>query len=120
VKDYLYLVKNVFQKTTNQLIRLIAGNDTLFTTPEHLFLTEQKEWFTAGALCSGMRLFTVLGLSTVLQVTTIDTIATVYNFEVAKTHIYTVGHLKTVVHNDCNWYKSLVNISAESIDKLKN
>jgi hypothetical protein len=24
-----------------------------------------------------------------------------------------------VVHNDCNWYKSLVNISAESINKLK-
>ena len=112
-------VKNVFQKQTDRLIRLIVDKDTLFVTPEHLFLTEQKEWYTAGALRSGMRLFTVMGLSTVLQATTIDSVTTVYNFEVAETHTYTVGHGKIVVHNDCAWYKSLVNISAESIDKLK-
>jgi hypothetical protein len=66
-----------------------------------------------------LRLLTVAGLSTVLHATAIDTTAQVYNFEVAATHTYTVGHGKTVVHNDCTWFASLVNISAESVDKLK-
>jgi hypothetical protein len=43
-------------------------------------------------------------MAIVNMVQPIDTLATVYNFEVEKTHTYYVGTEGVLVHNDCNLY----------------
>jgi hypothetical protein len=112
-------VLNTFVKTTQQLVRVVVGQDTLLTTPEHLFRTTNAEWYTAGALFPGMSLVMAGGPGTVVSIQWIDSTLTVYNFEVAETHTYTVGLSQTVVHNSCEWFAALTNISADAIDKLK-
>ena len=111
-------VSNTFVKTTQQLVRLLVGQDTLWTTPEHLFRTANDEWYTAGALYPGMSLRLAEGTGTVVSTELIDSTLTVYNFEVAGTHTYTVGISQTVVHNSCTWFAKIDNISVEAINKL--
>ncbi|MES2556224.1 MAG: polymorphic toxin-type HINT domain-containing protein [Bacteroidota bacterium] len=112
-------VTSTFRKTVDKLVRVIIGKDTIFATPEHLFMNEKKEWITAGALRRGMRLFMAGGFGMVMQTHAMDSNVVVYNLEVDQTHTYTVGYGKMVVHNDCSWYATIQNISAASIDKLK-
>jgi hypothetical protein len=112
-------VLNTFVKTTQQLVRIVVGQDTLLTTPEHLFRTTNAEWYTAGALFPGMSLVMAGGPGTVVSMQWIDSTLTVYNFEVAETHTYTVGLSQTVVHNSCTWFAKIQGISVEAIDKLK-
>jgi hypothetical protein len=84
--------------------------DTIFATPEHPFYVKEENadgsnqghWTSAGSLKKGLKIALVTGLlANVESVFAIDTTATVYNFEVEKTHTYYVGTEGVLVHNSC-------------------
>jgi Pretoxin HINT domain len=95
-------VTQVFQRQVNRLVRIISGNDTIFTTPEHPFYGASG-WMQAGSLLPGMAIKTqLMGMVMLTQVSFIDTTATVYNFEVDQYHTYYVGNEALLVHNNCS------------------
>ena len=103
-------VKRTFKKTTEKLIKVIAGKDTIFATPEHPFYivnevndgSKQGSWTYAGSLKTGLKVLLTGGLlASVSELQAIDSFATVYNFEVEKTHTYYVGTEGILVHNQC-------------------
>lgn len=99
-KNLLQRITAVTQKTTNKLVRLVAGKETIVTTPEHPFYVEQKGWAMAGKLATGARIVTLTGAMAVLNmVQAFDSSATVYNFEVPVTHNYYVGKSGLLAHN---------------------
>jgi hypothetical protein len=94
-------VTRTFRKTTEKFIRVITGKDTILATPEHPFLSE-RGWKSIGSLTKGAKVKLAAGVwASILSVQPIDTQATVYNFEVEKTHTYTVGKSELIVHNSC-------------------
>ena len=121
-------VKRTFQKTTQKLVRVIAGKDTIFATPEHPFYvvneindgSKQGSWSCAGSLKTGLKVLLTSGLlASVSDFQAIDTAATVYNFEVEKTHTYYVGTEGVLVHNLCG-VEALSKIKAAlSVDEWK-
>lgn len=101
-------VTNIFKKQASKLVRLVAGRDTIYSTPEHPYLTNEG-WRSAIGLKVGQRLRLSTGsLAAVLSVATIDTSAVVYNFETAITHNYCIGQSEVVVHNDCHLMAALL------------
>jgi len=101
-------VTHTFKKQASRLVRLVAGRDTIYSTPEHPYLTKDG-WRSAIGLKAGQRLRLAAGsLMTVLSVATIDTSVAVYNFETAITHNYCVGQSEIVVHNDCHLMAGLL------------
>lgn len=104
-KNISQRVSAVTKKMANKLVRLVIGKDTVMATPEHPFYTENKGWVFAGDIKKGIRLLTMAGtFATITNVGTIDTSATVYNFEVPQTHNYYVGNQRLLAHNTevCN------------------
>ena len=93
-------VRAAFHKTTKSLQRLIIGKDTIFATPGHPFYTA-KGWVKAATLSVGMSVLSSHGAIPVQENLSIDTTATVYNFDVAEYHTYHVGQEELIVHNDC-------------------
>jgi hypothetical protein len=99
-KVYEKVIKT-FQRTASRLVRLVAGKDTLLSTPEHPYYTDSG-WKMASAIHPGSKMRLASGLFAVaLSTATIDTTATVYNFEVNRTHNYCIGSQGIVVHNSC-------------------
>lgn len=99
-KNLLQRITAVTQKTTDKLVRLIVGKETIVTTPEHPFYVEQKGWTLAGKLAKGAKIVTLTGAMAVLNmVQAFDSSATVYNFEVPETHNYFVGKNGLLAHN---------------------
>jgi hypothetical protein len=102
-------VKHSFSKSASKLISIVAGKDTILSTPEHPYLTIDG-WKSAVDIKKGQQLrLAGAALVTVLAVMPIDTIATVYNLETESTHNYCVGKQGVVVHNDCNVLLKLKN-----------
>ena len=100
-------VTRVFSHQASKLVRLITGKDTLLSTPDHPYYTEEG-WKSASAIKPGWRLKLASGLfATALSTATIDTNATVYNFNVERTHTYCIGKEGIIVHNDCQIINSL-------------
>ncbi|SDG05766.1 Hint domain-containing protein [Chitinophaga filiformis] len=94
-------VKNTFTKHASKLVRIITGRDTIFSTPEHPYLTENG-WKSAIDLKVGWRLrLAGHAFATLTAVLPIDTSVTVYNFETSITHNYCIGSEGIVVHNSC-------------------
>jgi hypothetical protein len=100
-------VERSFSKQANSLIRIVAGQDTLLSTPEHPYLTTAG-WKSASLLHKD-ELLRLPGKGTVpvLASSRIDTTVTVYNFSVAVTHNYVIGRQGIVVHNDCRIFAKL-------------
>ena len=116
----LQRVVRTFKRTSNQIVHLCIGKDTIHTTPEHPFYVPQQEqiyastennntkysekdtWILAKNLKKGAKvfLFSTL-LATVDSTYTQDTTCIVYNFEVERAHNYFVGREKILVHNRC-------------------
>jgi hypothetical protein len=74
---------------------------TLVVTPEHPFWVQHQGWTAAERLREGDYIATsdAGGWATVQQVRGPPRETTTYNFEVANTHTYFVGHQATWVHN---------------------
>ena len=103
------VVTNLFKKTARKLQRLVVGADTLWTTPEHPFFSNNK-WINAAMLTAGMVLQSPFGSDTVkANVPVNDTSVTVYNFTVENNHNYYVGKGNYLVHNSCERISTLTN-----------
>ncbi|MCF6402651.1 Hint domain-containing protein [Chitinophaga filiformis] len=100
-------VAHVFTKHASKLVRIITGRDTIFSTPEHPYLTENG-WKSAADLKAGWRLrLAGYAFATLTAVLPIDTSVTVYNFETSITHNYCIGSEGIVVHNSCEIIRKL-------------
>ncbi len=92
-------VMRTFTRAFTRLVKVFAGKDTLTTTTNHPFFADNV-WTPARALKKGARILLLSGmLSSVDSVAMIDSLATVYNFEVAGDHDYYVGTEGFLVHN---------------------
>ena len=106
-------VQKPFSNTARRLVKIIAGIDTIFTTPEHPFYVENKGMTQAQLLHKGDLLSTVTPTEaslallphlarsgiTVENIHLLDTTVAVYNFEVSDFHTYFVGNQSIWVHN---------------------
>ncbi|PSL30721.1 polymorphic toxin-type HINT domain-containing protein [Chitinophaga ginsengisoli] len=100
-------VSHAFTKHASKLVRIITGRDTIFSTPEHPYLTENG-WKSAADLKVGWRLRLARhAFATLTAVLPIDTSVTVYNFETSITHNYCIGSEGIVVHNSCEIFERL-------------
>jgi hypothetical protein len=99
-------VLNVLITPDRQVLELelrgAAGEDRLKATSTHPFYVAGQGWVEAGNLLPGMHLSTPSGTAEVLGVRPVSGRTTVYNLEVASTHTYFVGHLRSWVHNQCS------------------
>lgn len=99
-KAVLSKVLSTKARKVNELVTIVARGDTLFTTKEHPFYTVEDGWKAAENLYKGIQLYTfdnsVVKIDTIFGV---DSIATVYNFEVKEQHNYFVGKSRVLVHN---------------------
>ncbi|MFC3575522.1 Hint domain-containing protein [Streptomyces yaanensis] len=95
-------VAGVMQRTTDSLVSVDTGGETVRATPEHPFWVQGKGWTAAQALRSGDRLRTLDDRGArVESVRTTSVRARVFNFEVEGDHTYFVGGTKVLVHNTC-------------------
>ncbi|MBX2870995.1 MAG: HINT domain-containing protein [Saprospiraceae bacterium] len=91
-----------FKKTWHRFRQIITSRDTILATNKHPFyIPALQRYVPADSLRKGMQVLSLAGtLLTVQAATTVDTVATVYNFEVADQHNYYVGKDGVLVHND--------------------
>jgi RHS repeat-associated protein len=79
-----------------------AHTETIHTTGEHPFRTEDGRWTLTDALQIGTGIVTVNGApAVVVSVANTNKMAKTYNLEVADFHTYFVGNDKLWVHNAC-------------------
>lgn len=91
-----------FKKTWHRFCQIITPGDTLLATNKHPFyIPALQRYIPADSLRKGMQVLSLAGtLLTIQAATMVDTVATVYNFEVADQHNYYVGKRGMLVHND--------------------
>lgn len=107
-----------FKKTWHRFCQIITPGDTLLATNKHPFyIPALQRYIPADSLRKGMQVLSLAGtLLTVQAATNIDTVATVYNFEVADQHNYYVGKDGVLVHNaDWSCHFSEVGLTEEII-----
>jgi hypothetical protein len=84
-------------------------------TDNHSYWSEDRQAFVpVGKLRPDERVRTLRGTTTVVSVTPIDYQGFLYNLETHGEHVYMVGSLGTLVHNNCaqpGWFKSSQRIS---------
>jgi hypothetical protein len=84
------------------LVFLTIDGETIVTTPNHPFFTDEDEWKQAANLQPGDEIRDAAwGTGTVEAITFTATPQTMYNFTVAAAHTYFVGDGQWLVHNQC-------------------
>ena len=89
------------------MVNVIIDNIDIIDTKEHQFWVQDKGWTIAGELKSGDILVNQDGTTTTVDVIwfeKLQSLVTVYNFEVEDWHNYYVGPTRILVHNEC-WIK---------------
>jgi len=77
-------------------------SETIHTTSEHPFLTQDQGFTPAGTLKVGMRLMRADGsVGVVTSWKALKATSVMYNLEVAQDHTFVVGDGQWVVHNEC-------------------
>jgi RHS repeat-associated protein len=111
----------VFQ--SDHLLKFVFDNHTLFTTNDHPFY-HNGNWVEARNLNIGDSLHLLNNTKTVIQhKERIDTLVTVYNFEVADVHNYYVGEDQILVHNKPKPRKNIPGfpkVFDETLEKIKS
>lgn len=122
-----------FNSISNRMVKVFAGGDTIFTTPNHPFYVIEKQAFVpAQLLQKGFTLKTAnpttanIGSMPYLarsgieidSVAIIDTTVKVYNFEVQDFHTYFVGKQAIWVHNANCGPKPLIPIGSAGYGEL--
>ncbi|TNE54018.1 MAG: hypothetical protein EP338_09000 [Bacteroidetes bacterium] len=117
-REELKSVKNIFiTDSVVSIVRLVIQNETIETTANHPFYVEGR-WIEAKDLVVGDKLYSLDSEGVILsRKYEIDTLVTVYNFEVSENHNYFVSGLDVLVHNDCINRKVLTNKQASVIAK---
>lgn len=76
--------------------------ETLEGTPIHpIWSLDREDWVTLGELVAGERLQGKDGTATVLSIDIHNVSLPVYNIEIHGEHVYEVGELGVLVHNNC-------------------
>ncbi|GHG97922.1 Hint domain-containing protein [Streptomyces lanatus] len=113
----LRTVAGVMQRTTDALVSVDMGAETVRATPEHPFWVNGKGWTSAEALREGDRLRTLDGRGARVESVRKAAVRTqVFNFEVEGDHTYFVGRTKVLVHNACRIWPN--NMSVSLADEL--
>ena len=105
-KDIRYKkVTRTFKNWTRTLIKILIGNEEIFTTENHLFFVLQNGWVTAKHLKGGMAFRNAGGesltIKSIERIESTDAVC-VYNFEVEDWHNYFITTENILVHNDCS------------------
>jgi hypothetical protein len=89
-------------KTADKFIKIKAGEETITSTPEHLYYVVGKGYVVAEFLRAGDRLQLLNGEIVIveqIQHEILESLVAVYNFEVEDNHSYFVGNSSVLVHN---------------------
>ncbi|WP_143663505.1 polymorphic toxin-type HINT domain-containing protein [Streptomyces sp. NRRL B-24085] len=98
----LRTVAGVMQRTTDALVSVDIGMETLRATTEHPFWVRGKGWTGARALRPGDWLTTLDGKGARVESVSVKRAPVqVFNFEVEGDHTYFVGASRVLVHNAC-------------------
>ena len=100
---FLKEVEETFVRVTMEFVHVTVGSETITTTPEHPFYVAQKGFVKAVNLRAGEIFCTVNGEYVIVeqvQHEILESLVTVYNFQVAENHTYYVGRVGIGVHND--------------------
>ncbi|MGW6910816.1 polymorphic toxin-type HINT domain-containing protein [Streptomyces sp. NPDC054940] len=113
----LRTVAGVMQRTTDALVSVDMGEETVRATPEHPFWVDGKGWTSAESLHRGDRLRTLDGKGARVESVEKSAVRTqVFNFEVEGDHTYFVGRTKVLVHNACRIWPN--NMATSLADEL--
>jgi hypothetical protein len=95
-------VTRVFVRTSDHLLVVTVGGETIVTTAEHSFWVVGRGWTRAARLVVGDVLRTLEGGTVAVEgIQHQDGAVIVYNFEVAGDHTYFVSQRRVLVHNVC-------------------
>jgi hypothetical protein len=92
----------------NFIVRLtVAGPDGTVevlegTTVHPIWSVDRNDWIQLSDLQEGERLQAANGIATVLSIAIVSTNVPVYNIEVHGEHVYQVGQLGVLAHNQCH------------------
>jgi hypothetical protein len=70
-------------------------------TVHPIWSVDRNDWIQLGELTEGEHLQAPNGIATVVSIAIVSTDVPVYNVEVHGEHVYQVGELGLLVHNDC-------------------
>ncbi|MCT4613897.1 MAG: HINT domain-containing protein [Marinifilaceae bacterium] len=97
------IVKRLFKRSAKQITKLAIAGSLLLSTPGHKIYSD-GEYQSASELTTSSELLSSNGKHLhPSSVSSIDSTATVYNFEVSGYHNYYAGDAKVLVHNECAW-----------------
>jgi hypothetical protein len=99
----LALVQNIFERSSQEFVKLYFAKDSVICTFEHPFFVNQT-WLPAKDLKQGDSLFAFSGEKVDLDSTfsfRTETATAVYNLEAAGNHNYYVSARGVLVHNQC-------------------
>lgn len=103
-EEYLYeTVSQVMNSTTDELVEVSFENDTIRSTPNHPYLTDEG-WIEAENLVAGDKVLSDDGIYievVSVESVTLDTEIETYNLCINESHTYMVGKDLAVVHNRC-------------------
>ncbi len=95
-------VVDKFVHLDQEIVTLVIDGETIETTSEHPFFTEEKGWIPAGELWIGALILRSDGLSgKVENVATQQSDRMMFNLTVDQAHTFYVGEGQWLVHNTC-------------------
>ncbi|MEV5959771.1 Hint domain-containing protein [Streptomyces sp. NPDC051987] len=107
-------VVGVTQRTTDALVSVDIGGETVRATPEHPFWVTGKGWTGAESLHPGDRLRTLDGTDAPVRSVRRAPVRTqVFNFEVEGDHTYFVGGPRVLVHNACTLWPNTMSATLD-------
>jgi len=99
-----YVIKAVLTHSDSVIVYLTLNGETLETTPEHPFYTQERGWVPAGDLRVGEHVRKAVGtFGTVQKVRREQHQQTMYNLTVDHAHTFFVGNGQWLVHNECKY-----------------
>ena len=97
-----YTVTAILVNHDPAIEHLTIEGETLTTTPEHPFFTQEEGWVAAGVLQVGHHIKKANGDYGAVEAVKIEQRPqTMYNLTVAQAHTFFVGHEQWLVHNTC-------------------
>jgi hypothetical protein len=97
------IVKRLFKRSAKQITKLAIAGSLLLSTPGHKIYCD-GDYQSASELTTSSELLSSDGKHLhPSSISSIDSTATVYNFEVSDYHNYYAGDAKVLVHNECAW-----------------
>jgi len=99
-----YPITAIFEHLDPVIVELTIDGETITTTPEHPFYTEDRGWIGAGDLVIGEEIRSLDGgYGAVTAVEIVSVQQWMYNLTVDEAHTFFVGDEGWLVHNKCKY-----------------